>query len=147
MPSLIRSIAESYTATRGGTAYAASGPATAPAWRSPPHRSPSFSDTSERLSTSSRSSATPAARWQIWAPPTSSSGWRRAACLGVTARTAWTAALLQLAADVPADVLARCLGIDISSAVTWQRTAAGDWHPNAARIAERSKSWHEAERE
>ncbi|WP_412751340.1 hypothetical protein [Krasilnikovia sp. M28-CT-15] len=42
--------------------------------------------------------------------------------------------MFQLAVDLPAAVLARCLGIDISSAVTWQRAAAGDWHQYAARI-------------
>jgi hypothetical protein len=31
-------------------------------------------------------------------------------------------------------VLARCLGIDISSAVAWQRAASGDWHQYAGRI-------------
>jgi hypothetical protein len=54
---------------------------------------------------------------------------------GLTARTARTAALIQLAVELPAAVLARCLGIDISSAVAWQRAAAGDWHAYAARAA------------
>ncbi|MEV5210883.1 hypothetical protein AB0K35_25745 [Micromonospora sp. NPDC053740] len=41
----------------------------------------------------------------------------------------------KLAVDLPAGLLARCLGIDISSAVDWQRGAAGDWHAYAARTA------------
>ncbi|WP_250009981.1 hypothetical protein [Actinoplanes sp. M2I2] len=60
---------------------------------------------------------------------------KRLAAAGLTARAARTAALIQLAVELPAAVLARCLGIDISSAVAWQRAAAGDWHPYAARAA------------
>jgi hypothetical protein len=47
---------------------------------------------------------------------------------GLTARIARTAALIQLAVELPAAVIARCLGIDISSAVAWLRAAAGYWH-------------------
>lgn len=60
---------------------------------------------------------------------------KRLSATGLTARAARTAALAQLAVEIPAAVLARCLGIDISSAVAWQRTAAGDWHAYAARTA------------
>ena len=51
-----------------------------------------------------------------------------------------TAALFQLAVDLPAAVLARCLGIDISSAVAWQRAAAGSCTrtPPAQRTAHQS---------
>lgn len=60
---------------------------------------------------------------------------KRLSAAGLTARTARTAALIQLAVELPAAVLARCLGMDISSAVTWQRVAAGDWHAYANRAA------------
>jgi hypothetical protein len=49
-----------------------------------------------------------------------------------------TAALFQLATELPAAVLARTLGIDITVAVTWQRAAAGDWGAYAADVANRS---------
>jgi hypothetical protein len=41
----------------------------------------------------------------------------RLATLGMSTHAARTAALFQLAVELPAAVLARCLGIDISSAV------------------------------
>ncbi|BCB88734.1 hypothetical protein Psuf_060470 [Phytohabitans suffuscus] len=58
--------------------------------------------------------------------PDRAGAWPRLACRHARARTA---ALFQLAVELPAGILARCLGIDISSAVAWQRAAAGDWHP------------------
>jgi hypothetical protein len=71
-----------------------------------------------------------------WTQPISAGSLRkRLAGIGMSTRAARTAALLQLAVELPAAVLARCLGIDISSAVAWQRAAAGDWHPYAARAA------------
>lgn len=71
-----------------------------------------------------------------WTQPISPETLRkRLATIGVPARAARTAALFQLAVELPAAVLARCLGIDISSAVAWQRAAAGDWHAYAARTA------------
>jgi hypothetical protein len=54
--------------------------------------------------------------------------------LGMEIRAVRAAAMFQLAVELPAAILARCLGIDISSAVAWQRTASGDWHAYAARI-------------
>ncbi|GAA0587852.1 hypothetical protein GCM10010172_86050 [Paractinoplanes ferrugineus] len=60
---------------------------------------------------------------------------KRLAALSMSTHAARTAALFQLAVDLPAGLLARCLGIDISSAVDWQRAAAGDWHAYAARTA------------
>jgi hypothetical protein len=59
---------------------------------------------------------------------------RRLAAIGVPTRATRTAALTQLAIQLPAAVLARCLGIDISSAVAWQRAASGDWHQYAGRL-------------
>ncbi len=71
-----------------------------------------------------------------WDQPISATMLRtRLAVLGMSTHAARTAALFQLAVELPAAVLARCLGLDISSAVTWQRTASGDWHSYAARVA------------
>ncbi|MGW2102819.1 hypothetical protein ACWCPX_35075 [Streptomyces olivaceoviridis] len=47
-------------------------------------------------------------------------------------------ALFQLAIELPAAVLARTLGIDITVAVKWQRAAAGDWGAYAAEIVRRN---------
>ncbi|MFJ7496835.1 hypothetical protein ACIQZB_37935 [Streptomyces sp. NPDC097727] len=55
-------------------------------------------------------------------------------------------ALFQLATELPAAVLARMLGIDITVAVKWQRAAAGDWAAYAAEISRRdSLHNHEVE--
>jgi len=43
-------------------------------------------------------------------------------------------ALFQLAAEVPAAILARTLGIHTDVAVTWQRHSAGDWTAHAAEV-------------
>ncbi|MFG2039066.1 hypothetical protein [Dactylosporangium sp. NPDC048998] len=61
---------------------------------------------------------------------------RRLNAIGVPVRETRTAALFQLAVELPAAVLARCLGIDTSSAVAWRRAASGEWHTYAARVAE-----------
>jgi hypothetical protein len=71
-----------------------------------------------------------------WSQPISADMLRkRLTAMGMSTHAARTAALFQLAVDLPAGLLARCLGIDISSAVDWQRAAAGDWHAYAARTA------------
>jgi hypothetical protein len=59
-------------------------------------------------------------------------------------------ALFALAAELPAAILARMLGIHISVAVQWQRAAAGDWLGYAADVSRRTSqqpvpSHHEAE--
>ena len=43
-----------------------------------------------------------------------------------------TAALFGLASELPAALLARLLGINISVIVTWQRASARDWTNYAA---------------
>ncbi len=48
-----------------------------------------------------------------------------------------SAALFQLATDLPAAILARMLGIHISVAVAWQRASAGDWASCAADVSHR----------
>ena len=57
---------------------------------------------------------------------------RRLGALGIDCRANRNAALLQLAATVPAAVLADTLGIDAKTAVRWTKTAGGDWTRYAA---------------
>lgn len=59
--------------------------------------------------------------------------------LGICSGPARSAALFQLATDLPAAVLARLLGIHITVAVAWQRASAGDWAAYAAEISRRSR--------
>ena len=60
--------------------------------------------------------------------------------LGIRSGQSRSAALFQLATDLPAAIPARLLGIHISAAVAWQRAAAGDWAAYAADISRRSTS-------
>ena len=62
--------------------------------------------------------------------------------LGIQSGKARSAALFQLATDLPAAVLARILGIHITVAATWQRAAAGDWTAYAAQISRRAQPAH-----
>ena len=55
---------------------------------------------------------------------------------GIDARASRRAALLHLAAEVPAAVLAELLGLSNSAAVTWVHDAGGDWSRYAADIAQ-----------
>lgn len=57
--------------------------------------------------------------------------------LGIRLAQARSTALFQLATELPAAVLARTLGIDITVAVKWQRAAAGDWGTYAADVSRR----------
>jgi hypothetical protein len=57
--------------------------------------------------------------------------------LGLHSGRARSAALFQLATELPAALLARLLGIHVSVAVAWQRASAGDWTTYAADIARR----------
>jgi hypothetical protein len=57
--------------------------------------------------------------------------------LGIRSGQSRSAALFQLATDLPAALLARLLGIHISVAVAWQRASAGDWMAYAADISRR----------
>jgi len=59
--------------------------------------------------------------------------------IGIRCGQARSAALFQLAADLPAAVLARMLGIHITVAVTWQRASAGDWAGYAADVSRRTR--------
>jgi hypothetical protein len=60
---------------------------------------------------------------------------RRLGDLGIDCRANRNAALMQLAAEVPAAVLADTIGIDARTAVRWTKTAGGDWTRYAARRA------------
>jgi hypothetical protein len=59
--------------------------------------------------------------------------------LGIRSGQSRSAALFQLATDLPAAVLARMLGIHITVAVAWQRAAAGDWAAYAAEVSRRTR--------
>ena len=59
--------------------------------------------------------------------------------LGIYAGTARSTALMQLATELPAAVIARMLGIHIKVAVEWQRAASGDWTGYAADYSRRAR--------
>ena len=59
--------------------------------------------------------------------------------LGIRCGQSRSAALFQLATDLPAAVLANMLGIHISVAVQWQRASAGDWMAYAADVSRRPR--------
>jgi uncharacterized protein YidB (DUF937 family) len=58
--------------------------------------------------------------------------------LGIHCGQSRSAALFQLATDLPAAVLANMLGIHMSVAVQWQRASAGDWAAYAADVSRRT---------
>ena len=62
----------------------------------------------------------------------------RMAALGIRTGPSRTAALMQLATELPAAVIARMLGIHIKVAVQWQRLASGDWAGYAADYSRRT---------
>lgn len=65
--------------------------------------------------------------------------------LGLQPGQARSTALFGLAAELPAALLARLLGINISVAVAWQRASAGDWTTYAADYSRRSDPNNTAE--
>jgi hypothetical protein len=58
--------------------------------------------------------------------------------IGIRAGRDRSTALFTLAAEIPAAILARMLGIHISVAVAWQRASAGDWMTYAADVSRRA---------
>jgi hypothetical protein len=62
---------------------------------------------------------------------------QRLAALGIRPGRARSTALFTLAAELPAAILARMLGIHIKVAVAWQQAASGDWTAYAADISRR----------
>lgn len=65
---------------------------------------------------------------------------RRLNELGIRPGQDRSTALFQLAAEIPAAILARTLAISTDAAVTWQRHAAGDWITYAADVSHRLES-------
>jgi hypothetical protein len=65
---------------------------------------------------------------------------RRLNALGIRPGQDRSTALFQLAAEIPAAILARTLAISTKAAVTWQRHAAGDWITYAADVSRRLES-------
>jgi hypothetical protein len=65
---------------------------------------------------------------------------RRLHALGISPQQGRSTALLTLAADVPAAILAKTLGIHIKAAVQWQKISAGDWAAYAADVSRRARS-------
>jgi hypothetical protein len=59
--------------------------------------------------------------------------------LGIYPSTARSSALIQLATELPAAVIARMLGMHIKVAVEWQRAASGDWTAYAADYSRRAR--------
>jgi hypothetical protein len=59
--------------------------------------------------------------------------------LGIRSGQSRSAAMFQLATDLPAAVLARLLGIHITVAAAWQRASAGDWAGYAAEVSRRAQ--------
>jgi len=57
--------------------------------------------------------------------------------LGISPRQGRSTALLTLAAEVPAAILAKTLGIHVQVAIQWQKISAGDWAAYAADISHR----------
>jgi hypothetical protein len=64
---------------------------------------------------------------------------QRLIALGIQPGMARSTALFTLAAELPAAILARMLGIHIKVAVQWQQAASGDWAAYAADISRRSQ--------
>lgn len=60
--------------------------------------------------------------------------------LGIRPNQTRSTALLQLATEIPAAILARTLGIHTDVAVAWQRLSAGDWANYAAEVSRRQRT-------
>lgn len=59
--------------------------------------------------------------------------------LGINSARSRSAALFQLATELPAAVLTRMLGVHITVAAAWQRASSGDWTNYAAEISRRHR--------
>ncbi|HYS32276.1 MAG TPA: hypothetical protein VEM58_08450 [Streptosporangiaceae bacterium] len=62
---------------------------------------------------------------------------RRLSALGISPRQSRNTALFSLAADVPAAILAKTLGIHVKAAIQWQKISGGDWAACAADVGSR----------
>ncbi|GAB3286618.1 hypothetical protein GCM10027456_82530 [Kineosporia babensis] len=63
---------------------------------------------------------------------------RRLHAHGLQLRQSRNTALFMLAAEVPAAILAKMLGIHIKAAVQWQQLSSGDWTAYAAEVSQRN---------
>ena len=59
--------------------------------------------------------------------------------LGIKPGAAHSTAMFQLAAEVPAAVLAQMLGMHVEVAVAWQHASSGDWMTYAAEAGRRNR--------
>ena len=65
---------------------------------------------------------------------------QRLHALGISPRQSRSTALFTLAADVPAAILAKTLGIHVKAAIQWQKISGGDWSAYAADISRRGQA-------
>jgi len=65
---------------------------------------------------------------------------QRLHALGISPRQGRSTALFTLAADVPAAILAKTLGIHVKAAIQWQKISGGDWSGYAADISRRGQA-------
>jgi hypothetical protein len=66
---------------------------------------------------------------------------QRIHAIGISPRQRRSTALFTRAADVPAAILAKTLGIHVKAAIQWQKIASGDWATYAAgQVLERAAS-------
>jgi hypothetical protein len=64
---------------------------------------------------------------------------RRLRARGLQPRQSRNTALFMLAAEVPAAILVKLLGIHIKAAIQWQQLSNGDWTTYAAEISQRAR--------
>ena len=69
---------------------------------------------------------------------------QRMHALGISPRQGRGTALFTLAADVPAAILAKTLGIHVKAAIQWQKISGGDWSTYAADVSRRSHAQERA---
>ena len=69
---------------------------------------------------------------------------QRLHALGISPRQGRSTALFTLAAEVPAAILAKTLGIHVQAAIQWQKISGGDWTAYAADISRRGQVQEQA---
>ena len=69
---------------------------------------------------------------------------QRLHALGISPRQGRSTALFTLAAEVPAAILAKTLGIHVQAAIQWQKISGGDWTAYAADISRRGHAQERA---
>jgi hypothetical protein len=63
---------------------------------------------------------------------------QRLHAIGISPRQGRSTALFTLAAEVPAAILAKTLGIHVQAAIQWQKISAGDWTAYGADVSRRT---------